>query len=109
MPRSFERSCLCSDPDTIHRPGFFLPIAKVNTQGASMINIGLLACAALLWECTASAGAPATPRYFAAERGSASQGEKRVTGDKTRKRPWDIFAPFFQPPSEFAGQFGAYR
>ena len=26
-----------------------------------------------------------------------------------RRRPWDIIAPFFQPPSEFAGQFGAFR
>ena len=36
---------------------------------------------------------------------STSEGER----DGVRGRQWEIIVPFFEPPSEFAGQFGAYR
>src|SRR2546430_1531304 len=39
---------------------------------------------------------------------SPSEGERGGVRGRPRG-PWEIIAPFFQPPSEFAGQFGAYR
>ena len=43
--------------------------------------------------------------------GPVSKADRTVpqARDRSGNHAWDIIAPFFQPPSEFAGQFGAYR
>ncbi|PYK61477.1 MAG: sialidase [Verrucomicrobia bacterium] len=42
-------------------------------------------------------------------RGDPASEAESVTGGRVKRGPWDLITPFFQPPSDFAGQFGAYR